>query len=157
MNRRQLLVGGAAALGSLLLLPLFPAEAHAATDVVITEIEVPPGPEAKATAKMVRRLLTSAAKRADWTGKSSAGKSGGPTRVRIRARVTELDLVEADGVLRVRCTMVGRVEGGNGARSRLDFGGKPSQRTALKKKVVGMVSDGLVTRLAQIAREQKKP
>jgi hypothetical protein len=120
--------------------------ASAAADVVITEVEVPPAPDAKATAKMVRRFLTSSAKRADF---------GDRSRVRIRARITELELVEIDGVLRVRCTMVGRVEGGHGARSRLDYGGKPSQRTALKKKVVGMVSDGLVTRLAQIAREQK--
>lgn len=125
--------------------------AWAGTDVVITEVEVPPGPDAKATAKMVRRFLTSSAKRADWSSRTRASKD----RVVIRARVTELELVESDGVLRVRCTMVGRVEGGKGARSRLDFGGKPSQRTALKKKVIGMVSDGLITRLAQIAREQK--
>lgn len=125
--------------------------ARAATDVVITEVEVPPASDAKATAKMVRRFLTSSAKRADWSSRTGRDNA----RVRIRAKVTELELVESDGVLRVRCTMVGRVEGGHGARSRLEFGGKPSQRTALKKKVVGMVSDGLVTRLAQIAREQR--
>jgi hypothetical protein len=136
------MAAAAAAVSALVVAPA----AEAATEVVITEVEVPPGPEAKATAKMVRRFLTSSAKRCDF---------GDKARVRIRARVTELDLVETDGVLRVRCTMVGRVEGGHGARSRLDFGGKPSQRTALKKKVLGMVSDGLVTRLAQIAREQR--
>lgn len=141
LSRRRCL---AAALAAAATLALAPSAAQAATDVIITEVGVPDGPEAKGTAKMVRRLLTSAAKRAHF---------GEVSRVKLSAKLTELELVERDGVLRVRCTMVGRVEGGHGARSRLEYGGKPSQRTELKKKVLAMVSDGLVTRLAQIARE----
>lgn len=144
LSRRRCL---AAALSAAATLFLAPSAASAATEVIVTAVDVPEGPEAKATAKMVRRLLTSAAKRAHF---------GPASRVRISAKVTELELVETDGVLRVRCTMVGRVEGGHGARSRLEYGGKPSQRTELRKKVVAMVSDGLVTRLAQIAREQHR-
>lgn len=121
-----------------------PATAEAA-DVVLTEVLVPEGPEAKATAKLVRRLLGASAKRAKW---------GKATRARIRVRVAELDVTEEDGVLRVTCTMSGRLEGGSGARSRLSYGGHPSRRKDLIKKVLGMVGDGLITRLAQMARER---
>ena len=121
-----------------------PAPVEAA-DVVLTEVLVPEGPGAKATTKLVRRLLAASAKRAKW-GKAS--------RVRIRVRVSELDVTEEGGVLRVNCAMSGRLEGGSGARSRLSYGGHPSRRKDLVKKVLGMVGDGLVTRLAQMARER---
>lgn len=138
---RRAWLGGALAAAVTLALP---ATAEAA-DVVVTDVLVPEGPEAKATAKLVRRLIAGSAKRAKW-GKAS--------RVRVVVRVAQLDVTEEGGVLRVTCTMSGRLEGGPGARSRLSYGGHPSRRKDLVKKVLGMVGDGLVTRLAQMARER---
>lgn len=123
----------------------FPGVAEAKTDVVVTDVEVPEGKDAKATTKLVRRALGSSAKRAQW---------GKVRKVRVKVRVVELDVVEDDGVVRVSCTLSGRIEGGRGARSRLVYGGHPSRRKDLVKKVVGMVADGLMTRLAQMARER---
>jgi len=141
---RRAWIGGVLAAAVTLALP---ATAEAA-DVVVTDVLVPEGPEAKATAKMVRRLIAGSAKRAKW-GKAS--------KVRILVRVAQLDVTEEGDVLRVTCTMSGRLEGGPGARSRLSYGGHPSRRKDLVKKVLGMVGDGLVTRLAQMARERAQP
>jgi outer membrane lipopolysaccharide assembly protein LptE/RlpB len=49
---------------------------------------------------------------------------------------------------------VGRLVGGPSARSRISFGGNPSEREALEKQVLSMVANGVVTRLAEIARAQ---
>jgi hypothetical protein len=125
-----------------------PAPAHAGAQVFFTDIQIPAGGDAKARksrTKAVRKLLANAAKRADF---------GKAAEVRITAAVTELESIEGDDVVKVRCTMTGRLKGGPLARSRLEFSGKPSQRRELEKKVLGMVADGLVTRLAQMARER---
>lgn len=121
-----------------------PAVAFAKADVQIANVELPEGEPAKKT-KMVRRLLATAAKRAQF---------GKAQKVRIHATVTELEVVDQGEVVKVRCTMVGRLEGGQRARSRMEFSGRPSEKVALERKVLGMVADGLMTRLAQMARER---
>jgi hypothetical protein len=135
------LVAAACALGAL---GGAPAAAYAKPEVKIVDVQLPEGEDAKKT-KMVRRLLASAARRAQF---------GDAKSVRITARVTELELVEQGDVLKVRCTMVGRLEGASRARSRIEFGGRPSERKELERKVIGMVADGLMTRLAQMARDR---
>ncbi len=120
-----------------------PSRAFARAEVEITRVQLPEGEGAKKT-KQVRRLLATAAKRAQF---------GKAKKVRIQATVTELEVVEQGDVVKVRCTMVGRLEGGQRARSRLEYSGRVKERTALEKKVLGMVADGLMTRLAQMARE----
>jgi len=133
------------ALLGLAVVAALPAEASAAADVGITDVVVPEGPESRGLARVVRRLLAHAIKRANF---------GKAHKVRFSARVTVLEMIEHGDVLKVRCTMVGRLSDGTSARSRLEFGGKPSEKTALRNKVLGMVADGLVTRLAQMARDR---
>ncbi len=123
-----------------------PGPADAKAEVFFTEVVVPDGPKAAQQAKLVRSLLGSAAKRA---------KFGKVKKARIKAKVTEYaEIVEGD-VLTIRCSMAGRLEGGRRARSHLAYSGKASRRSELQKKVMGIVADGLVTRLAQLAREEE--
>ena len=66
-----------------------------------------------------------------------------------------LTSVTPDGdVLRVRCTLVGRVDGGPSARSKIAFGGDPAAQAELEKQVLTMVANGVVSRLAQIVRSR---
>jgi hypothetical protein len=54
--------------------------------------------------------------------------------------------------VRLSCTVLGRLEGGPSARSRISFGASPKDRAALEKQVLRMVANGVVARLAEIAR-----
>jgi hypothetical protein len=94
---------------------------------------------------MLRGLLTQAAKKADF---------GDAKSVKLSARVIDFTSVKKGDILQVSCTIVGRVAGGQSARSRISFGGSPKEREQLEKQVLSMVSNGLVTRLAEIARTQ---
>lgn len=107
-------------------------------------IEVPEGREAARLTKVLKDALKHAAKRADF-GKATK-------TVSLSARVVEMKTEQEGDVLRVTCTLVGRVTGGQGARSRISYGGSPDKREALQKDVLTMVANGLVARLAQIVR-----
>ncbi len=72
----------------------------------------------------------------------------------LAARVIELSAEERGDVLRITCTVMGRVVGGAGARSRISYGGAPEKREELEKEVLTQVANGLVARLAQIVRTQ---
>jgi hypothetical protein len=126
-----------------------PTPAEAAAKVFFTDVRIPDhfkDPNVrKRKMRLVRKLLAESAKRAQF---------GKAEEVKISAEVKQLDLEEVDGVLKVRCTMIGRIRGGPLARSHLEFGGRPSERRMLERRVLGMVADGLVTRLAQMARER---
>ena len=139
---RSLALGLALGLG----IVAVPAVAQAKAEVFFTEVAVPEGPKAAEQTKLVRRLLGAAAKRAHF---------GKVKKARIRATVTEyVEIVEGD-VLTIRCSMNGRLEGGPRAKSHLAYSGKASRRAELEKKVIGIVADGLVTRLAQMAKEEQ--
>ncbi len=66
----------------------------------------------------------------------------------------ELTTEEHGDVLHITCTVMGRVVGGAGARSRISYGGSPEKREELEKEVLTQVANGLVARLAQIVRTQ---
>lgn len=123
-----------------------PGLAEAKAEVFFTEVVVPEGPKAAQQTKLVRHLLGNAAKRAHF---------GKVKKARIKAKVTEYEEIVEGDVLTIRCSMAGRLEGGRRARSHLAYSGKVSRRADLQKKVVGIVADGLVTRLAQLAREEE--
>lgn len=100
----------------------------------------------KRVRSMIRRFATKSAKHLDF------GETG---RVEITLLVRELTVAEADGVLRVTCTIVGKLEGGKTAKSRLSFGGKPSRKKELEQQVLGAVTEGVMTRLAMLARKKQ--
>jgi hypothetical protein len=109
-------------------------------------VEVPEGQDSARLTKVLKDALKQATKRADF------GKS--PGAVALSARVVELRSEQQGDVLRVTCTMMGRVAHGPGARSRISYGGSPGKREELEKQVLTMVANGLVARLAQIVRTQ---
>jgi hypothetical protein len=96
-----------------------------------------------------RHMLRRAARRADW----GAGRGA---RIEYRVVVEELAITESNGVLRVRCTALGRLPRGKSARSHLDFGGDPRKRRAVVERVLEIVARGVVTRLAALERQRRR-
>jgi hypothetical protein len=111
-------------------------------------VDVPDGQDAGRLQKLLKQALTRAAKKANF-GKAKA--------VTLSARVVEISAEERGDVLRITCTVMGRVVGGAGARSRISYGGSPEKRDELEKEVLTQVANGLVARLAQIVRTQAPP
>jgi hypothetical protein len=144
---------GAGSLGALLIATPSTALARTSAKVQWTSIRVPPGKDADRLARTLKSLLSQAAKKADF---------GAAKNVRLTARVVSFTSEKKGDVLQVSCTIVGRLVGGPTARSRISFGGSPSEREQLEKQVLTMVANGLVARLAEIARvraaaEEKTP
>ncbi len=96
-----------------------------------------------------RHMLKRAARRADW----GAGRGA---HIEYRVVVEELRIAEEGGVLRVRCTALGRLPRGKSARSHLDFGGDPKNPRAVVERVLEIVARGVVTRLAALERERRR-
>lgn len=138
----------AGALGLALASALAPREAAARGKVewkaVVVRSAV--GKEPEALVKALRPLLQKASKKADF----------GRQQVTLSARVVEFRSEAQGDVHRVTCTIVGRLEGGASAKSKISFGGHPGERDKLEKQVLGMVATGVVTRLATLAREQAR-
>jgi hypothetical protein len=120
-----------------------PALARTSTKVEWSSVRMPEGKDADKKTRVLKTLLTQAARKADF-GKAKS--------VKLSARVTEFSSVKKGDVLQVSCTIVGRLAGGPSARSRISFGGSPTERDQLEKQVLSMVANGLVARLAEIAR-----
>jgi hypothetical protein len=108
-------------------------------------VDVPERQDAGRVQKLFKQALARAAKKANF-GKARS--------VALAARVVELSTEEHGDVIRITCTVMGRVVGGAGARSRISYGGSPDKREDLEKEVVTQVANGLVARLAQIVRTQ---
>ena len=108
-----------------------------------TKIEVPAGEDSARISRVLRKLLNDAVRGADF---------GKVQKVSASAHVVELTWEKRGDVLRMSCTIVGRLKDGPRARSRVSFGGSPTQRKELEKQVLTMVANGMVTRLAEMAR-----
>jgi hypothetical protein len=121
------------------------ALARTKTTVEWSQVEVPAGENAARLGKVLRAALTQAARKTNF-GKAKS--------ITLSAKLVEFSTEQRGDVLRVTCTVRGRVKGGQSARSKISFGGSLGQRTELEKQVLTMVANGLVARLAQIARTQ---
>lgn len=110
-------------------------------------VDVPEREDSARLQKLLKQALGHAVKKANF------GDSGA---VSLSARVVELTTEERGDVLRITCTVMGRVVGGAGARSRISYGGSPEKRDELEKEVITQVANGLVARLAQIVRTQSR-
>lgn len=139
---RRWLAASVVGVAALAALPT-PSFARSSTKVEWTRISAPPGKDADRTTRALKPLLVKAARKADF-GKAKS--------VKLAARVVEFTSTRQGDVLRVSCTIMGHVVGGPSAKSRISFGGSPDDRAALEKQVLEMVANGLVARLAQIAR-----
>jgi hypothetical protein len=96
-----------------------------------------------------KQKLRQAAHRADW----GAGRGAS---IEFRVVVEELEVAESGGVLRVRCTALGRLPKGKSARSRIEFGGDPKRSSQVMKHVLEIVARGVVARLAALERERRR-
>jgi hypothetical protein len=96
-----------------------------------------------------KQKLRQAAHRADW----GAGRGAS---IEFRVVVEELEVTEANGVLRVRCTALGRLPKGKSARSKIDFGGDPRKSSQVLRQVLEVVARGVVTRLAALERDRRR-
>jgi hypothetical protein len=134
----------AASLAAMVLIA--PGVASARPSVAFTRIDVRPGDDAQRLNHELRGLLTNALR------KTSFGPGSPKTKIALSARLVDFTEEERDGVLRIRCTMSGKIAGARGAKSKIAFGGSPMDRAKLEKQVLKMVADGLVARLAAIAR-----
>jgi len=129
------------------------ADARPKAEVEWTRVDAPLGSkDGVRLAKNLHRLLKEASRKADF------GKSG---KVLLRARIAEYVVEKRGDVLRIRCTVIGRLEGGPSAKSRIAFGGDPKDPVALEKQVLTMVAHGVTSRLAALAKartgEKKDP
>jgi hypothetical protein len=121
---------------------------HGRPKVHLDDLNVAASPLAAEKADDVRKLLEREARRADW----GAGREA---KIEYRFRIDELTAVETDGVLRVRCAATGFLPRGKSAKSQIAFGGAPSERDALIDRVLGIVTQGVVTRLAELERKRR--
>ena len=89
--------------------------------VVLDQLEFPSDvAQAPQYKSHLRTTLAKVTRRADWG-------AGAKNRIEYRFFVTELTFIEEEGVLRVRCTAIGKLPKGKTAKSRLSFSGEPAQ------------------------------
>lgn len=110
-----------------------------------TAVDVRPGDDAKRIARQLRRELRSASKNADW---------GNAKKLALRARVKVLSWEEREDLVRLKLTVVARIVDGPSARSHIQLGARPKERRQLERQALRIVAEGLVTRLAEIARNR---
>lgn len=111
------------------------------------KIEVRRGDDATRIEKKLGRLLKNATKKAEW---------GRGDVVKLSARLTKLSWETHGDVVKVNVTVVAKILGGQGARSHIRIGGRPSDRKKLEEQALKIVSDGLITRLSDMARTEAK-
>jgi hypothetical protein len=110
-----------------------------------SRIDVPEGKDAARLTKLLRKMLDKAVKQTDF---------GDVRAMTASARIVELRTTKDGDVLRVTCVLSGKLEGGQGARSKISLGGDPNRAGDLEAEVLQAVANGLVTRLAELARAQ---
>ena len=98
--------------------------------------------------KHLKQTLKREAYRADW----GAGREN---RIEYRFEITKLLFTFDEGALRIKCVALGRMPGGQTAKSQLTFGGHPGDRNKLTRQVLTIVARGVVTRLAELERKRR--
>lgn len=126
-----------------LVVSLASVDGLAARRIRWTRVEAPTAEGARQVTRALRRRLVTDSRHAKW------GK--GP-RLELSATVETLSWTAQQDVLRISMTVVARIAGGKGARSHIRLGGRLTERRKLLRQALRIVSSGLVTRLAEIAR-----
>jgi hypothetical protein len=157
------------ALGSILLAcllagPILPASARAQESALIAPDDGPEGrphivldqlvvpdnlPEHQRLSKVLDKVLKHEARRVQW----GAGRN---SRIAYRFYLEQLELTVEHGVLRVKCTALGRLPKGKSARSKLDFGGDPKDARKVIDHVLTIVARGVLSRLAELERDRRQ-
>jgi hypothetical protein len=116
--------------------------------VLLQRLTFPSIPEASYYKKQLTRSLWRASQAADW----GAGEG---SVIEYRFRVDALKIEDEADLVRVHCTATGELPGGKNATSRLSFSGPRAKRRALVDKVLRIVAQGVITRLAQIEHRRR--
>lgn len=117
--------------------------------VVLDRLEVPHTvPEHQRVTKVLAKVLKREQHRVEW----GAGRQ---SRITYRFYLEQLDLSVERGVLKVRCTALGRLPKGKSARSKLEFGGDANTPRQVIDHVLAIVARGVLTRLADLERDRR--
>lgn len=117
--------------------------------IVIDQLVVPPTiPERQRVSKVLDKVLRHEQHRVEW----GAGRE---SRITYRFYLEQLDLSVERGVLKVRCTALGRLPKGKTARSKLEYGGDPAQTRQVIDHVLTIVARGVLARLADLERDRR--
>lgn len=115
-------------------------------DVRLNRLDFPVDvPNAKHFRSFLTKRLTKETRRAVW----GAGRDN---IIEYRFSVTQLSIVKEDGVVRVKCSAVGKLPGGQAAKSQLSFGGEPAKQNKIVERVLEIVARGVITRLSELER-----
>jgi len=124
-------------------------DASGAPTVVLNRLDFPTDFSGHAKHRQhLLKVLAREVRRADW----GAGRDN---RIEYRFEVSELAFSLSDKVLHIRCSAIGRLPGGQQAKSELSFGGSVAERDRLIERVLDIVARGVVTRLAQLERKRR--
>lgn len=126
-----------------------PQSASGQPRVQLNRILLPPDmPDAARWEKHLKKTLAREARQANW------GAGAGNT-IEYRFQITELRFTREQGALRIHCTALGQLPGGQRARSELQFGGAPQKQNELIQQVLDVVARGVITRLAELERRRR--
>lgn len=118
--------------------------------IVIDQLVVPATiPEHQRVSKLLEKLLKHEQHRVEW----GAGRE---SRITYRFYLEQLELSVDRGVLKVRCTALGRLPKGKTARSKLEFGGDPKDPHKVIDHVLLIVARGVLSRLADLERDRRE-
>jgi hypothetical protein len=117
--------------------------------IVLDQLVVPDTmPERQRISKVLDKLLKHEQHRVEW----GAGRD---SRITYRFYLEQLDLSVERGVLKVRCTALGRLPKGKTARSKLEFGGDAKDPRKVIDHVLLIVARGVLARLADLERDRR--
>jgi hypothetical protein len=117
--------------------------------VVLDQLVVPDTmPERQRISKVLDKVLKHEQARVQW----GAGRG---SRITYRFYLEQLDLSVERGVLKVRCTALGRLPKGKTARSKLEFGGDAKDPHKVIDHVLLIVARGVLARLADLERDRR--
>lgn len=102
--------------------------------------------------KRIIKLLTKVLKREQYRVEWGAGRHN---RIAYRFYLEQLDLTVERGVLKVRCTAVGKLPSGKPARSKLEYGGDAAKSREVIDHVLTIVARGVLSRLAELERDRR--
>jgi len=125
------------------------ARAARAPRVVWTEISLPSRESRPDLERFLKHLIDQQTRLANWGARR-------PDPIEARLEVTELTATVSKDVVRVNCTGVGHLKGGQSVRSHFSMGGRPSGKVELERQLLTMLGRGIVGRLAEIARASHK-
>lgn len=105
-------------------------------------------PDARRVTGVLQKALKREQRRVTW----GAGRG---SHIAYRFYLEALTLSVEHGVLKVRCTALGQLPRGKTARSKLEYGGDPTEPQKVIDHVLGIVARGVLSRLAELERDRR--